>query len=91
MEFVLLDLESKEISYLWSYLELHPLNEGIDEPSVALHEGESWNYMGTFINKDKVIHTLRHLNHPRYNRIETISVRASSGFTQDQIVKTFKV
>jgi len=91
MELVLIDQNSAEWNYMWDWLASHPLNEGIEEPSIATNNGESWQYMGSYQHGGRLIHTLRHRNHPRYNRIETVSVSASSGFTSDQITKKFNL
>ena len=90
MEFCLLQVGCPEMEYLWSYLDNHPLNEGIEQPSVALNGNEVWQYVGSYKQGDVIIHAMRHLHHPRYNRTEYVSVRASTGFTSDQIAKSFK-
>ena len=60
MEFILIKEGSSEWDYLWNWLGNHPINANIDSPTIALHEGEAWQYMGSWKQGDSVIHTLRH-------------------------------
>ena len=83
---------SNEWSYLWSWLEVHPINQNIDEPTLALNNGEGWQYMGTFKQGDKYIHNLRHRNHPITNDIKELCLTASKDFNPDtDIEKSFKL
>jgi hypothetical protein len=41
--------------------------------------------MGSYKNKDKVIHELRHRLHPKTNGQYKISLNGSEAFTDDQI------
>jgi hypothetical protein len=76
---------------MWNWLENHPINNGLDEPSLALNENEGWQYMGSFKQGNKVIHEFRHRNHPKTNSVITLNVIASTGLTDDQIQKEFKL
>lgn len=69
MEFVTLKESSKEWGYLWDMLRLHPINAGELEPCIALNNGEVWQYMGTFRNKETLISEFRHRNHPYSNDV----------------------
>lgn len=91
MELVLIKQGTSEWNWMWEWLAVHPLNEGIEEPSIATNNGESWQYMGSFQQGIRVLHTFRHRQHPRYNKVETVSVSASKTLTSDQIEKTFKL
>lgn len=91
MELVLIKQGTHEWNWMWEWLASHPINEGIEEPSIATHEGESWQYMGSYQQGNRVLHTFRHRQHPRYNKVETVSVSASKDFTPDQIAKNFKI
>lgn len=90
MNLILIKPNSPEWDYMWKWLEDHPLNKDIQEPSTALNEGEAWQYMGSWQQDDRAIHSFRHRNHPVTNNIQTVSVQASEDLTPDQIEKTFK-
>ena len=90
MELILIKIGSPEWDFMWNWLEQHPINKGIEEPSTALNEGEAWQYMGSWQQGDRAIHSFRHRNHPLTNNIQNVSVEASKDLTQDQIEKTFK-
>ena len=91
MELVIVQKDSPEWEYMWNWLENHPVNQGLEEPRVALHEGEAWQYMGSFKNKDKVVHEFRHRNHPVTSNRYTASVSGSDDFTNEQIEDTLKI
>lgn len=91
MEFVIIEIGCPEWNYMWEWLEKHPLNEGLEEPSVALNEGEAWQYVGSYKMGDKVIHSLRHKNHPLTKKVEQISLYASDDFKMEYIKKFFKI
>ena len=89
MEFLLLKKDTPEWEYIWNWLASHPINEGLDEPSVALNAGEAWQYMGSYKNGNTVISELRHRNHPVTNRIEILSLKHE--INSDAIEKKFRV
>ena len=91
MEFVLIEPETAEWNDMWERLAQHPINEGIEEPKVALHNGEAWQYMGSYKKADKVIHQFRHRQHPAYNNRQQITLYASDKFSQEQIAVSKKV
>ena len=91
MELILITPESDEWNYMWKWLAEHPINEGITEPTIAYNEGESWQYMGSYKQKERVIHTFRHRNFPKGNYVKTLSVSASPNLTPNQISKEFKL
>lgn len=91
MELVLIKQDSPEWEFMWNWLESHPLNKGLENPSLALNGTEGWMYMGTLKNKDKYIHQLRHRNHPVTQSIQTVSVNSSEAFTTDQIHRESKI
>jgi hypothetical protein len=90
MELILIQPNSVEWDYMWTWLENHPVNKGLDEPSIALNNNEAWQYMGSYKQGDRVIHELRHRDHPVTNSIQNLKLQASELFTKDQIQKTFK-
>lgn len=91
MELVLIEPNSHEWNYMWEWLASHPINEGIIEPTAALNDGEAWQYMGSYKQDDRVIHSFRHRNHPRINERKDLNVQASDKFTTDQIHRKFKL
>jgi hypothetical protein len=91
MEFVIIEIGSPEWEYLWNWLINHPLNEGLEQPDIALNEGEAWQYTGSYKQGDKVIHTMRHRLHPVTQKLEQISLYASNEFESSQIKKSFKI
>ena len=91
MELVLIKSESPEWEYMWEWLANHPINKNIPEPTTALNDGEAWQYMGSFKNKDKVIHEFRHRNHPFNNQLQRLNLQATPDLTDDQIEKTIKI
>jgi hypothetical protein len=83
MEFVLIDTQGTEFNYAFDWVENHPMNKDTDVTN--------WEYVGTFSQGKEAIHSFKINWHPTTQRTERLSVRASTGFTADQIVKTFKV
>lgn len=90
MELVLITPQSQAWEEMWQWLEAHPINEGLEQPSVALHEGEAWQYMGTYKNGDKAVSSFRHRNHPRTGAVYNVSY-SHDNLREDQITKKFKV
>lgn len=91
MNLVLIEPDSIEWNYMWEWLSSHPINKGIENPSIALHEGEAWQYMGSLKEKERTIHQFRHRNHPVTNGVESLSVSASDGFSDNQITNQYKL
>jgi len=91
MELIFVKRNSKEWNYIWDFIANHPINEGIDEPRMAMNEGEGWQYMGSFKNGDKLVHEFKHRFHPRTMDVYKITFNGSENFTDDQIDKTTKI
>jgi len=91
MELILIKTDSEEWNYIWEWLSKHPINEGIENPSLALNEGEGWAYMGSYMQGERVIHTFRHRNHPITLGVKQVSLNASESFTKEQIAKKFRL
>lgn len=91
MELAIIEIGSAEWEYMWNWLASHPINVGLDEPSVATNGDQSWQYMGSFKQGDRVIHEFRHRNHPTTNTQQSLKVQASDNLTEEQIKKTFKL
>jgi len=73
MEFVIIKQNTPEWEEMWNWLAKHPINEGLDEPSLATNDNESWQYMGSYRKDDKVISDFRHRNHPVTNNLYQVS------------------
>jgi hypothetical protein len=91
MEMVLIKVASPEWEYMWNWLASHPINEGLKTPSIALNENEAWQYMGSFKQNDKVIHSFRHRCHPHHGQRVDLHVEASENITDEDIQKEMKV
>ena len=87
---ILIKIGSPEWEFMWNWLENHPINKGLENPTSATNDGENWMYMGSYKQGDRVIHELRHRDHPVTNSIQNLKLQASELFTKDQIQKTFK-
>jgi len=85
MEMLIIKPESKEWEYLWEWLGAHPLNAGLEEPTVALNDGEAWQYMGSVRSQGRVIHSLRHRCHPLDGESKYLNVAASNDMCDDDI------
>jgi hypothetical protein len=91
MEMLIVKKDSPEWEWMWEFVATHPINEEIEEPSVAINEGEAWQYMCSFKQLDKVIHTFRHRLHPRFQKTEHIVFHSSEKLTPEDIEKTLPV
>jgi hypothetical protein len=92
MEMILIEQKSPEWDSMWKWVAEHPINENIEHPTVALNDesGEAWQYMGSFRQKNKVIHEFRHRHHPKTGRREYLKVAGSVNITDEQINKIIK-
>lgn len=86
MKYVLLKQESKDWEIMWNWLAVHPINEGIENPSLALNQEEAWQYMGSYKSGDKLISEFRHRLHPTTNNIHKL-VFKHDGFEEESIAK----
>ncbi len=91
MDIVIVEQGSPEWDDMWNKLNDHPLNEGLEQPKTAVNNGEAWQYMGSYRQGDKVIHSFRHRQHPRDNKRKDINFYASDKFNSEQISKVIKV
>jgi hypothetical protein len=86
MELILLKEGCAELEWLWNWLAVHPINEGIADPCLATNEGQSWQYLGTFRHNGKVVHELRHRKHQKTNTKVDLKVSASPLFNEESIL-----
>jgi len=91
MELALIKINSPEWNYMWDWISTHPMNEGLDKPSIAYNEGEMWQYMGSFKQKNQLVHSFRHRQHPMHNQRVDLHLKASDDFTEEQIEKNLKL
>lgn len=87
MEFVALKIDSPEWEYMWDWVANHPINKGIENPSLALNTdvNEGWQYMGSRRQNKIVIHELRHRCHPYSQKREDLKLRASENMNDNDI------
>lgn len=91
MDIVIVEQGSPEWEFIWDYVAKHPINEGIEEPKIAFNQGEQFQYMGSYRQGNKVVHSVRHRSHPRDNQRKDINFYASDKFNSEQISKVIKV
>ena len=91
MEMIFIKKDTAEWEHIWNFVANHPINEGIDEPRLAINEGEGWQYMGSYKNGKQIIHEVRHRFHPRTLDVYKLSFNGSESFTDDQTEKTIKI
>lgn len=91
MELILIEIGSPEWDFIWNWLASHPINKDLPEPSVALNEGEAWQYMGSYRQGERILHSFRHRCHPKTSNVMTLSVHASPNITPEQIQKKFRL
>lgn len=91
MELLFIKQDQSEWDYIWLWLELHPINQGLDDPRSANNNGIVWEYMGSYHNNNKVIHEFVHKNHPKTNKSYVATLEASETFNDNQIEKRIKI
>lgn len=92
MEFVLIKENSNEWNEMWGWLASHPLNEGLEEPMVALNDGEAWQYMGSYRgNGNSVVHEFRHRFHPKDGERKYLKMNATSTISDVDIERTIPI
>lgn len=93
MELAIIEIDSPEWNYAWDWLAAHPINSGLEEPSLAKHpeSGEAWQYMSSYYHNGKILHEFRHRNHPTTNKLEIIVLHGSNTFSDDQIYLRKKI
>lgn len=90
MELVLLETTSPEWNKAWDWVAKHPINDGVDTPDLALHNGESWMYMGSYKQGEVVISQFRHRDHPKTNGVYGLTYEHEP-FDHKDITKKFKI
>lgn len=91
MEMVLIKEGSQEWERMWDMVANHPINEGIEHPSIAMNNGEGWQYLGTFRNGGISISEFRHREHPRFQRREYIKFAHEEEIPESDIAKVLSV
>lgn len=61
------DESTREWDWMWTRLGELEINFGLPDPTVAINEGEAWQYMGTERRGRKWVHVFRHRCHPKTN------------------------
>jgi hypothetical protein len=93
MEMVLIKPDSAEWNYMWEWVANHPINEGFEDPSVALNpeNNEAWQYMGSYRSNNRIVHEFRHRSLPITNERQYLKVSASENITDEDIEKVLSV
>lgn len=78
MEAIILKQDSSDWEDAWNWLGNHAINQGLEEPKVAKNVSESWQYMGSYLNKSILISEFRHRLHPKTNNIYRATYRHDS-------------
>lgn len=92
MDVVLIKENSPEWDRMWDWVASHPINEGLEEPSLSLNSAnnEYWQYLGSFRNNGIIIHEFRHASHPLTNSIEYLKKRADN-VTDEDIARVLSI
>jgi hypothetical protein len=85
MEYIVLKQESPSWEWCWNWLNDNPINAGITDPSIALNDGNAWEYMGTVRNKGIAISSFKHNSHPFDNEQKNISVQHLDAIPNEDI------
>jgi hypothetical protein len=90
MEYIFIKTDSKEWGDMWDFIRTHPINEGLEEPCTAEHNGNEWQYLGSFKNGNIVISDFRHNFHPRTELPYKITYQHKD-FNKDSIAKSSRI
>ncbi len=91
MELLFIKRDTSEWDYIWLWLELHPINDGLKEPIIAENNGVVWEYMGSYRNNGNVVHEFIHKLHPKTNKQYVANLNASDTFNETQIEKIVQI
>ena len=86
MDFVILKQGSPTWEHIWDEIAKNPINNGIDNPSIAMNEGEAWQYMGTILDGTKYLSDFRHRCHPYNSLPKYITIEHPDGIPDEDIV-----
>lgn len=86
MRYIIIKEGTREWERIWEWLAEHPINKGIEDPTLAINEGEVWQYMGTFVGKDDVaISEFRHRMHPLDNSRKVLKMLHETSISNEDI------
>ncbi len=93
MEMLLIKQNSPEWERMWQKLADHPINKGLEEPTVALNpdNGEVWQYMGSFRQDAHTVHEFRHRSFPTTGEKFNYKFDAFHEMNDDDIERVFPV
>ena len=89
MDYILIKRGSPEMEEIWDWLAKHPINDDLDNPSVADNNGHNWEYVGTYRNEKTFISEFRHRQHPKFN--EPYIVRYEHSLNDESIQTSIKI
>ena len=90
MEFVIIKTDSELWNSLWDELASHPINEGIEDPSIAMYSGHCWEYRGSFKHGNVLISDFLHRSHPNTHQLYRHAIRRETSNKLD-IQKTMRL
>lgn len=88
---ILLKEGSPEWEYAWNWVSSHPINNGLENPDIAMHNNEAWQYIGSYRHDMQVVHCYRHRNHPVTGDVKFLNVHASSNMNAEDIEKIIHI
>lgn len=94
MEMILIREGSPEWEVMWNWLAAHPINAGLDDPSVGLNplNDEYWKYQGSYRGADgTAVHEFLHRSHPKNNDFTELKVKSSPTLSADDIAKVIPI
>ena len=86
MDFVILKDGSPTWEYIWDELAKNPINDGLENRSIAMNDGEAWQYMGTIEYGNKFLTDFRHRKHPYNSLPKYITIEHPDGIPSEDIV-----
>lgn len=78
MELMFVDRNHTEWELMWRKLAQHPINEGIERPTIAENGSQCWQYMCSALSGKSYVHHFRHRLHPATNQKVLVEIEASS-------------
>ena len=90
MKFVLIKIDSDLWDSLWSELESHPINEGLENPTIASNNGCQWEYRGSYQQDKILISDFLHRKHPKTNMLYKFSIKTLLD-NENDIEQSFKL
>jgi hypothetical protein len=85
MDFIILKQNSPTWEYIWDELAKNPINDGLEHRSIAMNDGEAWQYFGTITDGKKWYSDFKHRLHPYNNLPKYITIEHPNGIPDEDI------